>query len=162
MATIVNATEVAKASGLAQANALAKGGMDQFKQWEGILKTAESILTKVMTIRDGAQGQPSVQNASPAQIPHQAPPKNARDVKSQVVHVEKELDKEKIKSLLRDIIVNQAEKLPADLKERPLGTVIGENWDLFTVNYMGFKVSSDVLLDKIADQLMKTIPECYK
>lgn len=76
------------------------------------------------------------------------------------------INREKLKTLLNDIMTTQAQKLPTDIKEKQLKEFIGENWTNFTYKYAGvMTITSEDLLDTITRQLadqLETMLEATK
>lgn len=70
------------------------------------------------------------------------------------------VDRTKLKILLNDLLVNQASKLPDDIKQKKLEEFFGEKWTNFTYKYKGVvNVDSATLLDTVTEQLATAIDE---
>lgn len=73
------------------------------------------------------------------------------------------VDRAKLRALLRDLIVNQAKKLPQDIQEMRVADLIGERFEAFTYRYKGVvSIDSATLLDTVSDKLADSIDGMFK
>lgn len=68
------------------------------------------------------------------------------------------IDRTKLRALVSDLIVNQAKNIPDDLKSRPIGDIVGDNWKTFSYKYKDFaNISSEFLEETITEQFGKAL-----
>jgi len=124
----------------------------------GILQTFMSVRASIMKTAEAPQ--------MPVQTPYKESSKEENiKVIEKEVFITKPLNKDKINNLLRDLLINQADKLPEDIKEMQVKDLIGQNWADFIYNFkkagLSFSLNARDIEQVIADNLIKSLGVCY-
>lgn len=149
MGTIVNAPAVANAAKLAMPMQPVSHGdgmasmKDFIKELTGLVREFNSLKSSL-----GVQSSPTHGSAGvPMNAAHIPTSNNA-----QVVY-RMNINEGQIKAFLYDILVNQAELLPQDIKDKKIGDLLGANLKTFQYDYNGIVLGSEHLLNVMTKNL---------
>lgn len=159
MGTIVNAKEVASTLTPTITGAETADIWNP-KNIKSILDSVTSIIGQFKGLKGGGQEAPHVTSIkSPFQD-------SAKPKEIQEVQIFMEFDQEKIKDFLKDLLVQQAIKLPDDIKQKKIENLTGENWKDFKYNTTMFgkklQLKSEDLIELISTNLIKSLEKCQK
>lgn len=136
--------------------------MSDIKEILSLVKDGIQNFKEIQAMR--AQFQPAAQNlnqiggtAAPI-APGAPPPTIVQEVK--MIQTKMTVDRVKLKTLLSDLITNQANKLPNDIKERKISELIGENWNKFTYKHKGvINIDSNFIMETLVEQLGNAVDD---
>lgn len=135
---------------------MVKGALETVKEIQKMRIDAQKMTQPQQQETQGFTGQaPAVSPTQPSSMTPQTIEK--------IIYKEMEIDKEKLKTFLRSLLVTEAGKLPEDLREKKLSEITGENFETLEVHVkkygMNIKANGDQILDVICDQMIKTLPQ---
>lgn len=140
------------------------GASFNFKEVQGFIGGVTDLLKTMAQIRK--EFNPEVKQM-PQGTPYQPSHKGeGQEVKIQKEVIMMELDEEKVKAMVRDLIVNQMAKFPEDIKVRPVKDFIGEEFLKFKykVKKMGMNIelNHESLIELISKNLIQGVKNCQK
>lgn len=122
------------------------------KDIQNLANTVDSILTKISQMRGNKTNSQQFPQGSPTEIKST----NERVIEK-VVYQMKPIDRTKLKALLSELLIVQANRLPTDIKDKKVSELIGENFKNFKYNFLDVEISSDQLLELITVQMAESI-----
>jgi len=140
---------------------MVKGALDTVKEIQSMRTQAQNLIQPQQAQTDGFSG-----STAPAQAPttgNGSTPALTPQVVEKIVYKEMKIDKEKLKTFMKALLVEEASKLPDDLKEKKLSEITGENFEKLNVQVkkfgMNINANGDQILEVIVDQMIKVLPE---
>lgn len=165
MATVIQGGQLPTSSGnMPVLSNLNKGNNFDFKELQGFIGGVTDLLKTMAQIRkDFAPQDKPMPQGSPYQPSHKGEGKEIQ-IKREVI--EMDIDEEKVKAMVRDLIVNQMDKLPDDIKEKPIKEFIGDNFLEFkyTIKKMGMNINlnHESMIELISKNLIQGVKNCQK
>lgn len=139
---------------------MVKGALDTVKEIQSMRTQAQKLVQPQQPQTEGFSG-----SHAPAQAPttgNGSTPALTPQVQEKIIYKEMKIDKVKLKTFMKSLLVEEANKLPEDLKEKKLSDITGENFDKLDLKIkkmgMNINVNGDQILDVITDQMIKVLP----
>lgn len=127
---------------------------------QNLLNSAKGLIQEVVKVKGSMQSaQPPIIQSAPQQHPQ-------IQIQEKEVRVPMELDKEKVKIFLIDLLTKQALKLPPEIQEKQIKDCIGDNYAKFNIDYsvMGksFNLKSDEVINIVVNNMVEALKNCQK
>lgn len=149
------------------------------KEFQGMINTIDGIVKNIVKLRGVAmdQSQPkgltaqgltgSAEQIKDNKINHIAPSVEAPrqieqtpniNTSNEIKREVPKIDTSKINGLLFDLIVNQGQKIPEEIKKKTVQELTGENFTKFVYMWNGIvPVGHDMILDEMSKQVVEAI-----
>lgn len=135
--------------------------LKEIKEVLSVVKDAMKEFKEIQQIRQSFQPPQPQQQPGFGNFDHNAPalPAPAPIIREENKMIQTaKIDRVKLRALISDLIINQAKNIPDDLKTRPIGDFVGENWRTFNYKYKDFaNISSEFLEETITEQFGKAL-----
>lgn len=137
------------------------------KEWQELIDSVKDLANMFMQKKGGAPmpDQPRVFNPESAPINStegDRPAKNFKpkpDVPGESIIT---VDKQKLRKIMKEVIVTHATKLPTKVQRAKVKDIIGENWQNYKFSWFNRDIDSEFVLDKAVDEVEKIIKEVTK